>query len=117
MNCNLRVQADPEIKGEVTSPSWENWEKFAAYREKCFRTEDIRQKHGCIISSYEPLADLFFLYFNIGPNNNKTKINNQKKKKKMLQDFFLNFFLFIFLFLTCFIQILFLFFGTNSEEY
>ena len=72
MNCNLRVQAGPEIKGEVTSPSWENKEKFAASREKCFWTEDTRQKHGYIISSYEPLADLFFLYFNIGPNNNKT---------------------------------------------
>ena len=33
MNCNLRVQAGPEIKGEVTSPSWENREKFAASRE------------------------------------------------------------------------------------
>ena len=41
--------------------------------------EDTPQKHDYIISSYEPLADLFFLYFNIGPNNNKTKINNQKK--------------------------------------
>ena len=82
MNCNLRVQAGPEIKEEVTSPSWENREKFAASREKVFRTEDTRQKHGYIISSYEPLAYLFFLYFNIGPNNNKTKINNKKKKKK-----------------------------------
>ena len=44
--------------------------------------KDTPQKHDYIISSYEPLADLFFLYFNIGPNNNKTKINNQKKKKK-----------------------------------
>ena len=79
MNCNLRVQAAPEIKGEVTSPSWENREKFAASREKCFRTEDTPQKDGYIISSYEPLAELFFLYFNIGPNNNKPKINNQKK--------------------------------------
>ena len=88
MNCNLRVQAGPEIKAEVTSPSWEN-KKFAASREKCFQTEDTPQKHGYIISSYEPLADLFFLYFNIGPNNNKTKINNQKKKKKkMLQAIF-----------------------------
>ena len=43
--------------------------------------EDTRQKHGYIISSYEPLANLFFLYFNIGPNNNKTKINNQKKPR------------------------------------
>ena len=84
MNCNLRVQAGPEIKEEVTSPSWENREKFAASREKCFWTEDTRQKHGYIISSYEPLANLFFLYFNIGPNNNKTKINKKKKKKKML---------------------------------
>ena len=87
MNCNLRVQAGPEIKGEVTSPSWENREKFAASREKYFLTEDTPQKHGYIISSYEHLADLFFLYFNIGPNNNKTKIKNQKKK--MLQEIFL----------------------------
>ena len=36
VNCNLRVQAGPEIKGEVTSPSWENREKFTASREKCF---------------------------------------------------------------------------------
>ena len=86
MNCNLRVQAGPEIKGEVTSPSpsWENREKFAASREKCFLTEDTPQKHGYIISSFEPLADLFFLYFNIEPNNNKTKINNQKKKKSLI---------------------------------
>ena len=83
MNCNLWVQAGPEIKGEAISPSWENREKFAASREKCFLTEDIPQKHGYIISSYEPLADLFFLYFNIGPSNNKTKINNQKKKRKL----------------------------------
>ena len=53
MNCNLRVQAGPEIKGEVTSPSWENREKFAASRERCFLTEDTPQKHGYIISSYE----------------------------------------------------------------
>ena len=85
VNCNLRVQAGPEIKGEVTSPSWENREKFAASREKCFLTEDTPQKHGYFISSYEPLADLFFLYLNIGPNNNKKK---KKKKKKMLQEFF-----------------------------
>ena len=89
MNCNLRVQAGPEIKGEVTSPSWENREKFAASREKCFRRDDTQQKHGYIISSYEPLADLFFLYFNIGPNNNKTKSKQpKKKKKKKLQEFF-----------------------------
>ena len=43
---------------------------------------------------YEPLADLFFLYFNIGPNNNKTKINNQKKKKNAARNFFVNFNLF-----------------------
>ena len=85
MNCNLSDQAGPGIKEEVTSPSWENREKFAASREKCFLTEDTPQKHDYIISSYEPLADLFFLYFNTGPNNNKTKINNQKKKK-MLQE-------------------------------
>ena len=92
MNCNLSDQAGPGIKEEVTSPSWENREKFAASREKCFLKEDTPQKHDYIISSYEPLADLFFLYFNIGPNNNKTKINNQKKKKKkkrMLQEIFL----------------------------
>ena len=90
MNCNLRVKAGPEIKGEVTSPSWENREKFAASREKCFLTEDTPQKHGYIISSYEPLADLFFLYFNIiGPNNNKTKINN-RKKKNAARNFFVN---------------------------
>ena len=59
MNCILRVQAGPEIKGEVTSPSWENRENFAAPREKCFRMEDTRKKHGYIISSYELLADLF----------------------------------------------------------
>ena len=73
MNCNLRVQDGPEIKEEVTSPSWENREKFAASREKWFLTEDTPQKHGYILSLYEPLADLFFLYFNIRPNNNKTK--------------------------------------------
>ena len=51
--------------------------------------------HVYIISSYEPLADLFFLYFNIGPNINKTKINNQKKKKKnAARIFFLTFNLF-----------------------
>ena len=86
----------------MTSPSWENREKFAASREKCFHMEDTPQK---------PLADLFFLYFNIGPNNNKTKINNQKKqKKKMLQEIFCKP-------LTCLILILFLFFnGPKSEE-
>ena len=90
MNCNPTVQAGPEIKGDVTSPSWENREKFAASREKCFLMEDTPQKHGYIISSYERLADLFFLYFNIGLNNNKTKINNQqKKKKKRYKEFFL----------------------------
>ena len=83
MNCNLRVQAGPEIKGKVTSPSWKKREKFAASRKKCFRTEDTRQKHDYIISSYEPLADLFFLYFNIGPNNKK-----KKKKKKKVQECF-----------------------------
>ena len=36
----LRVQAGPEIKGEATSPSWENREKFAAPRQKCLWTED-----------------------------------------------------------------------------
>ena len=88
MNCNLKVQAGPEIKGEVTSPSWENREKFAASREKCFRTKDTQQKHGYIISSYEPLADLF---------------------KNAARNFFVN---------LCFIHILFLFFKeANSEEY
>ena len=84
MNCNLRVQTGPEIKGEVASPSWENREKFAASREKCFLTEDTPQKHGYIISSYEPLADLFFLYFYIGPNNNKKKKKKKKKKKYLV---------------------------------
>ena len=93
----------------MTSPSWENREKFAASREKCFRTKHTRQKHGYIISSYEPLADLFFLYFNIGPNNNKTKINY--KNKKCCKNFFCKP-------LTGFILILFLFFeAANSEEY
>ena len=89
MNCNLSDQAGPGIKEEVNSPSCENREKFVASREKCFLMEDTPQKHDYIIGSYKPLADLFFLYFNIGPNNNKTKINNQKKKKKMLQEIFL----------------------------
>ena len=70
----------------MTSPSWENREKFAASREKCFLMEDTPQKHGYIISSYEPLADLFFLYFNIRPNNNKTKIN----KKNAARNFFVD---------------------------
>ena len=109
MTCNLRVQAGSEIKGKVTSPSWENREKFAASREKSFLTEDTPQKHGYIISSYEPLADLFFLYFNIGPNNNRTKIN--KQTKKCCKKFFCKS-------LNCLILILFLFFkGAKSEEY
>ena len=109
MNCNLSNQAGPGIKEEVTSPSWENREKFAASREKCFLMEDTPQKHDYIISSYEPLADLFFLYFNIGPNNNKTKINNPKKK--CCKNFFCKP-------LTCLILILFLFLkGAKSEEY
>ena len=116
MTCNLSDQAGPGIKEEVTSPFWENREKFAASREKCFLMEDIPKKHDYIISSYEPLADLFFLYFNIGPNNNKTKINNQnkttkKEKKKCCKKFFCKP-------LTCLIMILFLFFkGAKSEEY
>ena len=60
MRCNLSDQAGPGIKEEVTSPSWENREKFAVSREKCFLREDTPQKHDYIISSYEPLADLFF---------------------------------------------------------
>ena len=52
--------------------------------------ENTRQKHGYIISSYEPLAILFFLYFNIGPNNNKTKINNPKKRKNSARNVFIN---------------------------
>ena len=40
--------------------------------------EDTPQKHGYIISSYGPLADLFFLYFNNGPNNNKIKTSNTR---------------------------------------
>ena len=112
MNCNLRVQACPEIKGEVSSPSWENREKFAASTEKYFWTEDTQQKHGYIISAYKPLADLFFLYFNIGPKNNKTKITKKKRKKKnAVRNIFCKP-------LICFILILFLFFkGANSEEY
>ena len=114
MNRNLSDQAGPGIKEEVTSPSWENREKFAAPREKCFLMEDTPQKHDYIISSYEPLADLFFLYFNIGPNNNKTKIDNQKKKKKK-KNAAINFFCKP---LTCLILLLFLFFkGAKSEEY
>ena len=74
-----------EIKVEVASPSCEDREKFAASRE------DTPQKHGYIISSYEPLADLFFLYFNIRPNNNRTKIDKQKKtKKNAARNFFVN---------------------------
>ena len=98
----------PGIKEEVTSPSCENRETFAASMEKCFLTEDTPQKQDYIISSYEPLADLFFLYFNIGPNNNKTKINNPKKIKiKSCKKFFVNLVLILFLF----------FKGTKSEEY
>ena len=89
MNCKLSDQAGLLIN-EVTSHSWENREKFAASMEKCFLTEDTPQKHDYIISSYEPLADLFFLYFNIGPTNNKTKINNQKKIKNAARNFFVN---------------------------
>ena len=88
MNCNIGGQAGPGIKEEMTSPSWENMEKFAASGEKCFLTEDTPQKYDYIISSYEPLDDLFFLYFNIGPNNNKTKINT--KKKNAARNFFVN---------------------------
>ena len=58
----------------MTSPSWENREKFAASR--------LDREHMTKAWLYEPLADLFFLYFNIRPINNKTKINNQTKKKK-----------------------------------
>ena len=117
MNCNLSDQAGPGIKDEVTSPSRKNKEKFAASREKCFLTEDTPQKHDYIISSYEPLADLFFLYFNIGPNNNKTKMHNnqKKKKKKKKKNAARNIFVTL---LTCLILILFLFFkGAKSEEY
>ena len=71
-------------------PSWENREKFAESWEKWFRTEGGREKHGYTISSYENLADLFFLCFNIWPNNNsiwpnrnKTKINNNNKNKRI----------------------------------
>ena len=87
MNCNLRVQAGPEIKGEVTSPAWENREKFAASREKCYLTEDTPQKHGYIISSYELIC---FSYTSILDQTitNKNK-QPKKKKKKMLQEMFL----------------------------
>ena len=76
---------------------------------------DTPQKHGYIISSYEPLADLFFLYFNIGPNhkkiNNLKKKKKKKKKKKAARFFFCKP-------LTCLILILFLFFKrAKSEEY
>ena len=112
MNCNPSGQAGPGIKEEVTSPAWENREKLTTSMEKCFLTEDTPQKHDYIISSNEPLADLFFLYFNIGPNNNKTKINKKKTKKKICcKKFFCKP-------LTCLILILFLFFkGAKSEEY
>ena len=92
MNCTLRVQAGPEIKGEVISLSWENREKFAASREKYFgRRRHDRSMAILYDHYYEPLADLFFPYFNIGPNNNKTKINDQtKKKKKCSKKFFVN---------------------------
>ena len=63
MNCNLSDQAGPGIKEEVTSPSCENREKFAAPREKCFLTEDTPQKHDYIISSDEPLADFPILQY------------------------------------------------------
>ena len=70
--------------------------------------EDGQQKDGYTISSYEPLTDLFFLYFNIWPNNNKTKIN---KKKNAARKVFRKA-------LTCFILISILYFkGRNSEEY
>ena len=52
--------------------------------------EETPQKHGYIKSSYEPLADLFFLYFNIGSNNDKTKINNTKTNKNYCKKFFVN---------------------------
>ena len=78
MFCNLWVQAGPEIKDEVMSPSWENREKFAASREKCFLTEDTPQKYGYIISSYELIC---FSYTSI--------LNQTKQKKKMLQEIFL----------------------------
>ena len=86
MNCNLRVQAGPEIKGEVISPSWENREKFVASREKCFLTEDTLQKHGYIISSYELIC---FSYTSISDQTiTKQKTKKKKKKKKMLQEIF-----------------------------
>ena len=85
MNCNLRVQGGPKIKGEVTSPSWENREKFAASREKCFLMEDTPQKHGYIISSYE-LNVFPILQYRTKQSQNE---NKQPKKKKMLQEIFL----------------------------
>ena len=85
MNCNLRVQAGPEIKGEVTSPSWENREKFAASREKCFLTEDTPQKHGYIISSYE-LNVFPILQYPTKQNKNK----QPKNKKNAARNFFVN---------------------------
>ena len=86
MNCNLRVQAGPEIEGEVTSPSWENREKFVTSREKCFLTEDTIQKHGYIISSYELIC---FSYTSI-LDQNKNKQQKKKKKKNAARNFFVN---------------------------
>ena len=60
VNCNLSDQAGPGIKEEVTSPSWENREKFAASREKCFLMEDTPQKHDYIISFFDWLIVLGF---------------------------------------------------------
>ena len=41
------------------------------------------------------MADLFFLYFNMEPNDNKTKIKKKKKKKKRSKNFFYTDFIFV----------------------
>ena len=80
MNCNLSDQAGPGIKEEVTSPSWENREKFAASREKCFLMKDTPQKHDYIISQGSGNFEIW-----IGPADDDDVINepiSKKKKKK-----------------------------------
>ena len=65
----------PEIKREVTSPSWENREKFAASRV-VFTDRGHTTEAWLYYKLICALANLFFLYFNIRPNN-KTKINKK----------------------------------------
>ena len=88
MNCNLRVQAGIEIKGEVTSPSWENREKFVASREKYFLMEDTPQKHGYIISLYELICFSIYIYTSISDQTiTKQKLTTKKKKKNAARNF------------------------------